>query len=79
MKRLIIASALVASLVLGAGAPAHGDENHGKKKDQRTDGHATALGKPGGHGRQDPEQPLTYGRSGRYRGRTGPCDHGCSP
>jgi uncharacterized cupredoxin-like copper-binding protein len=47
MKRLIIASTLVASLVFGAGGPVHGEGNHGKKKDQRTDGHATALGKPG--------------------------------
>ena len=47
MKRLIIASALAASLVFGAGGPVHGEGNHGKKKDQRTDGHATALGKPG--------------------------------
>jgi uncharacterized cupredoxin-like copper-binding protein len=47
MKGLIIASALVVSLVFGAGGPAHGDENHGKKKDRTADGHATALGKPG--------------------------------
>lgn len=47
MKRILIASALVASLVFGAGGPVHGEGNHGKKKDQRTDGHAAALGKPG--------------------------------
>ncbi len=47
MKRLIMASALVVSLVFGAGGPAHGDENHGKKKDRPAKGHATALGKPG--------------------------------
>jgi uncharacterized cupredoxin-like copper-binding protein len=46
-KRVLIASALVVSLVFGAGAPANGDENHGKKKDRHTNGHATALGKPG--------------------------------
>ena len=33
MKRLIIASALAASLVFGAGAMAHDDENHGKKEE----------------------------------------------
>jgi uncharacterized cupredoxin-like copper-binding protein len=47
MKRILIASALVVSLVFGAGAPAHSDENHGKKKDRRTNGHAATLGKPG--------------------------------
>ncbi|MHB1012382.1 MAG: cupredoxin domain-containing protein [Desulfobacteria bacterium] len=47
MKRRIIAYALVMSLVSVTGVPARGDENHGKKKDQRTEGHATALGKPG--------------------------------
>lgn len=47
MERLIIASVLAASLVFGIGGPVHGEGNHGKKKDQRTGGHATALGKPG--------------------------------
>jgi len=47
MKRLIIASALVVSLVSAPGAMAHGDENHGKKEEQHADGHAAALGKPG--------------------------------
>ena len=47
MKRLIIASALVVSLVFATGVLAHGDEDQGKKKDKSTDGHATALGKPG--------------------------------
>jgi uncharacterized cupredoxin-like copper-binding protein len=46
-KRVLIASALVVSLVFGAGTPANGDENHGKKKDRHTNGHANALGKPG--------------------------------
>ena len=47
MKRILIASAIAVSLVFGAGAPAHGDENHGKKSDRRTNSHATDLGKPG--------------------------------
>ena len=47
MKRLIIASAIAASLVFAAGAMAHGDEDHGKKEEQPADGHAAALGKPG--------------------------------
>ena len=47
MKRILIASALVVSLVFGAGGPAHGDENHGKKEEQHADGHAATLGKPG--------------------------------
>jgi uncharacterized cupredoxin-like copper-binding protein len=47
MKRRIIAYALVMSLVSATGALANGGEDHGKKKDQRTGGHATALGKPG--------------------------------
>lgn len=47
MKRLIIASALVVSLVSATGAMAHGDENHGKKEEQQTGGHGEALGKPG--------------------------------
>ena len=47
MKRWIIASALVVSLVFVAGGPAHGDENHGKKEEQHADGHAATLGKPG--------------------------------
>jgi uncharacterized cupredoxin-like copper-binding protein len=51
MKRILIASALVVSLVFGAGGPAHGDENHGKKEEQRADGHAAALGKPGDPGK----------------------------
>ncbi|MCL5884757.1 MAG: cupredoxin family protein [Deltaproteobacteria bacterium] len=51
MKRWIIATALVVSLVFGAGGPVRGDENHGKKKDQPANGHATALGKPGDPGK----------------------------
>lgn len=51
MKRLIIASALVVSLVSATGAMAHGDENHGKKEEQHADGHAAALGKPGDPGK----------------------------
>lgn len=51
MKRLIIASALVVSLVSATGAFAHGDEDHGKKEEQHADGHAAALGKPGDPGK----------------------------
>ena len=51
MKRLIIASAIAASLVFAAGAMAHGDENHRKKEEQPADGHAAALGKPGDPGK----------------------------
>jgi uncharacterized cupredoxin-like copper-binding protein/Cu/Ag efflux protein CusF len=47
MKRFIIVSALTAILVSATGAPAHVDENHGKREDRHTDGHAGALGKPG--------------------------------
>lgn len=47
MKKWIIASALVVSLVFVAGGPANGDENHGKKEEQHADGHAATLGKPG--------------------------------
>ena len=51
MKRLIIASALVVSLVSATGAMAHGDENHGKKEEQQADDHGEALGKPGDPGK----------------------------
>lgn len=51
MKRLIMASALVASLFFAAEAMAHGDEEHGKKEEQSADGHAAALGKPGDPGK----------------------------
>lgn len=51
MKRLIVASALVVSLVSSTGAMAHGDEDHGKKEEQHADGHAAALGKPGDPGK----------------------------
>jgi uncharacterized cupredoxin-like copper-binding protein len=51
MKRLIIASALVVSLVSATGAMAHGDENHGKKEEQQTGDHGEALGKPGDPGK----------------------------
>jgi len=51
MKRLIIASAIAVSLVSATGALAHGDENHGKKEEQRADGHAATLGKPGDPGK----------------------------
>ena len=47
MKRLIIASAIAASLVFAGGAMAHGDEDHGKKEEQPAEDHAAALGKPG--------------------------------
>jgi uncharacterized cupredoxin-like copper-binding protein len=50
MKRILIASAIAVSLVSATGAPAHGDENHGKKNDRHTNSHAThatSLGKPG--------------------------------
>jgi uncharacterized cupredoxin-like copper-binding protein len=47
MKRTLIAFAIALSLVSASGAPAHGDENHAKKKDRLSNGHATALGKPG--------------------------------
>ena len=47
MKRLIIASAIAASVVFAAGAMAHGDEDHGKKEEQPAEDHAAALGKPG--------------------------------
>ena len=47
MKRRIIAYAIILSLGSVTGALAHGDEDHGKKEDQRADGHAAALGKPG--------------------------------
>jgi uncharacterized cupredoxin-like copper-binding protein len=50
MKRLIIASALVVSLVSATGALAHDDENHVKKEEQHADGHPAALGKPGDPG-----------------------------
>ncbi len=42
MKRILIASAIAVSLVSATGAPAHDDENHGKKEDRHTNGHATA-------------------------------------
>jgi uncharacterized cupredoxin-like copper-binding protein len=48
MKRRIIAYALILSLVSVTGALAHGDEDHGKKGEPHADGHAAALGKPGG-------------------------------
>ncbi len=51
MKRILIASAIVVSLVSATGALAHGDENHGKKEEQHADGHAAALGKPGDPGK----------------------------
>jgi uncharacterized cupredoxin-like copper-binding protein len=51
MKRRIIAYALIYSLVSVTGALAHGDEDHGKKEEQRADGHAAALGKPGDPGK----------------------------
>jgi uncharacterized cupredoxin-like copper-binding protein len=51
MKRLIIASAIVVSLVSAAGTMARGDEDHGMKKEQPADGHAAALGKPGDPGK----------------------------
>ena len=51
MKRILIASAIAVSLVSATWAPAHGDENHGKKEEQRADGHAAALGKPGDPGK----------------------------
>jgi len=51
MKRRIIAYALVMSLVSVTGVLAHGDEDHGKKEDQRADDHAAALGKPGDTGK----------------------------
>ena len=51
MKRRIIASTLVVSLVSVTGALAHDDENHGKKVEPHTDDHAAALGKPGDPGR----------------------------
>jgi uncharacterized cupredoxin-like copper-binding protein len=47
MKRILIASAIAVSLVSATGAPAHSDENHGKKNDRHTNSHATSLGKPG--------------------------------
>ena len=47
MKRLIIASAIAASLVFAGGAMAHGDEDHAKKEEQPAEDHAAALGKPG--------------------------------
>ena len=51
MNRILIASAIVVSLVFPAGAMAHGDEGHGKKEVQPADGHAAALGKPGDPGK----------------------------
>ena len=47
MKRLIIASAIAASVVFAAGAMAHGDEDHAKKEEHPAEDHAAALGKPG--------------------------------
>ena len=51
MKRQIIAYALVLSLVSITGELAYCDENHGRKVAQHTDGHATAIGKPGDPGK----------------------------
>jgi len=51
MKRRIIAYALVMSLVSVTGALAHGDEDRGKKEEQRADDHAAAIGKPGDPGK----------------------------
>jgi uncharacterized cupredoxin-like copper-binding protein len=51
MKRLIIASALVVSLVSATGALALDDKNHVKKVDQHGNGHAATLGKPGDPGK----------------------------
>jgi uncharacterized cupredoxin-like copper-binding protein len=51
MKRLIIASAIAASVVFAGGAMAHGDEDHGKKAEQPAEDHAAALGKPGDPGK----------------------------
>ena len=51
MKRQIIAYALVLSLVSITGELAYSDEDHGRKVAQHTDGHATAIGKPGDPGK----------------------------
>jgi len=51
MKRILIASAIAASLVSATGAPAHDDKHHVKTEERQSDGHAAALGKPGDPGK----------------------------
>jgi len=51
MKRILIASAIVVSLVSATGAPAHDDRKNVKKEEQRADDHAADLGKPGDPGK----------------------------
>jgi uncharacterized cupredoxin-like copper-binding protein/Cu/Ag efflux protein CusF len=51
MKQTIIASVLAVVLVSPAGAPAHRDENHGKREDRAVAGHAETLGRPGDPGK----------------------------
>jgi uncharacterized cupredoxin-like copper-binding protein/Cu/Ag efflux protein CusF len=67
MKRLIIASALVVSLVSATGALAHGDEDHGKKEEQHADGHAAALGMPGDPGKVTRDVVVEMNDAMRFR------------
>ena len=47
MRRLVIAGAFAATLILLTGAPARSAEGHGHKEDRAAAGHAAALGRPG--------------------------------
>ena len=67
MKRLIIASALVVSLVSATGAPAHDDKKPVKKVEPQADGHAAALGKPGDPGKVTRDVEVEMNDTMRFR------------
>ena len=51
MKRILITSAIAASLAFATGAPAHDDKHPVKKEGRQADGHAATIGKPGDPGK----------------------------